>query len=145
MSSTLIRRPFAGQERSFDLRIGEIQALERACSCGIFGLLMRIGSHQAYAADIRETIRLALIGGGETDAASTTLIMAEIDGRPLSEHLPLAAEIIKSVIDGLPQQTEEEMAEAEAARADDKVSQRGNPGAESMTPAGSPPGTGTVS
>lgn len=136
MSETLIRRPFAGAARAFDLRIGEIQALERACQCGIFGLLLRLGSHQAYVADIRETIRLGLVGGGETDAASTTLIMAEIDGRPLTEHLPLAAEIIKSVIDGLPQQTEEEGEESGAAK---KAT------AESMTPAGSPPGIGTAS
>ena len=124
----MIRRPFAGQERAFDLRIGEIQALERACSCGIFGLLVRLGSHQAYAADIRETVQLGLVGGGETDASSTALIMQEIDGRPLAEHLPLAAEIIKSVIDGLPIPEEQEPGKAMA---------------ESPIPAASPPGTGT--
>jgi hypothetical protein len=135
MSLTLIRRPFAGRERAFDLRIGEIQALERACQCGIFGLLLRLGAHQAYAADIRETIRLGLVGGGETDAASTVLIMQEIDGRPLSEHLPLAAEIIKSTIDGLPKP---EVVEEEEDAASKKAM------AESLTPAASPPGTGTV-
>lgn len=131
MSLTMLRRPFAGAERAFDLRIGEIQALERACGCGIFGLLVRIGSHQAYASDIRETIRLGLVGGGETDAESTRLIMAEIDGRPLAEHLPLAAEIIKSVIDGLPKIEEETSA--------------GKAEAGSLTPADSLPGTGMVS
>jgi hypothetical protein len=102
MSQTLIRRPFAGQERSFDLRIGEITALERACVCGIYGLVSRIAGHQAYAADIRETIRLGLVGGGMSDAESTRLVMASCDGYPLSQHLPLAAEIIQSVVDGLP-------------------------------------------
>jgi hypothetical protein len=138
MSNTLIRRPFAGAERSFDLRIGEIQALERACNCGIFGLLVRIGSHQAYASDIRETIRLGLIGGGDTDTASTTLIMQEVDGRPLSEHLPLAAEIIKSVIDGLPK-----IEEAESGAEGDATAKKAAP--ESQIQAASPDGIGTVS
>jgi hypothetical protein len=107
MSQTLIRRPFAGQDRPFDLRIGEITALERICACGIYGIVARIVTHQAYAADIRETIRLGLVGGGMTDAESTRLVMESCDGYPLSEHMPLAIDILKCVVQGLPAVSED--------------------------------------
>jgi hypothetical protein len=103
VSKTLIRRPFAGAERSFDLRIGEITALEARCGAGVYGVLQRLATHQAYAVDIRETVRLGLKGGGMTDKDSTELIQTEMDGSPLSEFLPLAADILNAVINGLPE------------------------------------------
>jgi hypothetical protein len=133
-SKTAIRRPFAGQERTFDLRIGEIQTLERACDAGIFGILHRLAAHQARLADIRDTIRLGLMGGGASDAEATRLVMDAVDNRPLAEALPLAAEILSSVVNGLPP--------IEAVEKDDA---EGKDGAESMIPAGSPPITGTAS
>ncbi len=133
ISRTAIRKPFAGQERTFDLRIGEILALERACDAGIFGILHRIAAHQARLADIRDTIRLGLIGGGSSDGEATRLVMDAVDNRPLVEALPLAAEILHSVVNGLPP------VEAE------KDDAAGKTEAESQTPAGSPPTTGTAS
>jgi hypothetical protein len=132
MSATSIRRPFAGAERTFDLTIGGIQVLERACEAGIFGILARMSAHQARLADIRETIRLGLMHGSDmSDAEATRLVMDAVDGRPLAEALPLAAEILHAVINGLPP--------AEEAGGGGKAP------AESMTPAGSPPSTGTAS
>jgi hypothetical protein len=138
-SKTAVRRPFAGQERTFDLRIGEIMALERACEAGIFGIVHRLASHHGRLADIRETIRLGLMGGSDMpDAEATRLVMDAVDGRPLSEALPLAAEILNAVINGLP---EPEQQEGDGGGNDAS----GKELAESRTPAGSPPITGTAS
>ena len=101
-SRTLIRRHFAGLERPFDLRIGEITALERICDCGIFGIVQRIVRHEAKAADIRDTVRLGLMGGGLPEPEASALVRDNIDGYPLAHQLPLAADILMSVVNGLP-------------------------------------------
>ena len=111
-------------------------ALERACDAGIFGIVHRLASHHGRLADIRETIRLGLMGGSDlSDAEATRLVMDAVDGRPLSEALPLAAEILNAVINGLPEPEETDVGQDAS----------GKEMAESETPAGSPPGTGTAS
>jgi hypothetical protein len=135
--SSEIRRAFAGQDRSFLLRWGEIKALERACGCGIYGILKRLAGHEAYAGDIRDTVRLGLIGGGLTDAEATTLVLETVDTAPLNQHFALAAEIIKATIDGLP-----ELDEVDREAAEDAAKKAA---AESLSPETASPFTTTGS
>lgn len=97
--TTLIRRPFAGQDRSFQLRLGEISALEAACAAGIGEIALRINMHTFKAADVWETVRLGLEGGGMKEPQATRLVMNYHDG-PLSDYLGLAAEIISAALHG---------------------------------------------
>lgn len=53
-----------GGEHTFDLRIGELQALQDACDAGPEFILNRILAGQWRYADLFDTIRLGLIGGG---------------------------------------------------------------------------------
>jgi hypothetical protein len=113
MTSTRITRPFAGRERAFDVApLGIIERLERACGAGmgeILGRLQGRGFNPITGmpdpvfrhADIRETIRLGLIGGGATDAEATEWVMEAIDGRPILEHLGLAVAIMSAYAFGV--------------------------------------------
>lgn len=103
MSRTTVRAPFAGQDRTFRLRLGEIGELERLCSAGIGEIMMRLASHRFRAADIRDTIRLGLEGGGLFEPDATALVMRYLDDEPIGEHLNLAADILTAAVSGVPQ------------------------------------------
>lgn len=100
VASTTIRREFAGRERDFRLAIGELGALERICGAGIGAIAMRLAGHQFYAADIWETIRLGLQGGGlpEIDASATVRILRE--GPIGNDRVQIASEILMASLSG---------------------------------------------
>jgi hypothetical protein len=51
--------------------------------------------------DIRETIRLGLIGGGITPAEAQAMLLFSVDGRPINENVQLAADILKALFEGI--------------------------------------------
>ncbi|MGL3208688.1 gene transfer agent family protein [Bradyrhizobium sp. BR 1433] len=97
-----IRRPFAGRERTLRLRIGEVAELERLANAGIGAIMVRLATHQFYASDVREAIRLGLQGGGLTEPEATAIVMGSVDSKPLGEHIQLAADIIGAYVSGIP-------------------------------------------
>ena len=99
---TAVDAIFAGRSRTFDLRIGELGELERICNAGIGEIALRLSTHQFRHADIRETIRLGLRGGGLGDAEATALVMTIVDGHPLADHLELAQSIVGGLLHGMP-------------------------------------------
>lgn len=99
-SRTKIDRPFAGAVRPFQLRYGEIETLERMCGAGIGEIMMRLGTHRFKAADIWQTIRLGLEGGGASEPEATALVMP-YQTTALSAHLGLAAEILSAAVAGV--------------------------------------------
>lgn len=62
-----------GGEHTFNLRLGELQALQDACDAGPELILNRILSGQWRHADLFDTIRLGLIGGGMDRVAAMKL------------------------------------------------------------------------
>lgn len=100
-SRTALTRPFAGQSRRFQLRIGELGELERVCSAGIGEIMVRLAAHRFYHADIRETVRLGLEGGGMSEPEATALVMRYVDPAPLSEHIALAGRILNKAVSGV--------------------------------------------
>jgi hypothetical protein len=115
-----IRRPFAGRERTFRLRLGEASELERLCEAGIGAIMVRIATHQFKIADIREAVRLGLQGGGASEPEATALVMHNVDKVPLAQHIALAADIIGAYVNGLP----EEVSKKAPARRERKPSRR---------------------
>lgn len=97
---TWIIADFAGQRRKFELRIGEIGELERLTHSGIAAILTRLVSMQWRNDDVRETIRLALIGGGTSEAGATGLALYTLDVAPKGQFLQLAADILAACING---------------------------------------------
>jgi hypothetical protein len=113
MTSTRLERPFAGRIRAFDVApLAIIEKLERVCGAGMGEILGRLQGRGFNAltgmpdpvfrhADIRETIRLGLVGGGATDAEATQCVVEAVDGRPIAEHLGLAAAIMTAYAFGV--------------------------------------------
>lgn len=112
MPSTRIERPFAGRIRAFDVApLGIIERLERACQAGMGEILGRLqgrlnpftGGYDPLFrhADIRETLRLGLIGAGASDAEATECIVEAVDGRPIAPHLGLAVAIMTAYAFGV--------------------------------------------
>ena len=62
---------------------------------------LRLASHRFYAADLRETIRLGLIGGGEDLAGAEALMRFNFDQQPLATHLQLAADLLSAAVAGV--------------------------------------------
>ena len=101
MTSTAHDAAFAGRRRTFKLPIGAIGELERLCQAGIGEIALRLGTHRFYLADIRETVRLGLEGGGASEPEATALVMRYLDEGPLDQHLELAAAIIAAALSGV--------------------------------------------
>lgn len=89
---------FAGEERTFRIRLGEIRRIEDRCGAGIGEVLRRLSRAvlvlskvkglEALAAgieiradDVREAIYQGLIGAGMSASEATNLVRREIDER----------------------------------------------------------------
>lgn len=76
--------------------------LESKCGAGIGAICHRVFHRQFAQADIAETIRLALIGGGTAPKRAAELIAVYVADRPFSETHPLASKILERVWFGAP-------------------------------------------
>ena len=119
---------FAGRNRIFDLRIDEIGQLETLCGSGIGAIYTRVATLQFRLSDVRETIRLGLIGGGLAGSHADLLVEQNVDGRPVNESVPLAYSILKCLFDGI----------ADATK-DDPPGEPARSGSPATSPLSSPP------
>lgn len=95
---------FADGEYTFALTPALITELETKCGAGIGTICHRVFNRQFAQADITETIRLSLIGGGTDPKRAASLIAAYVADRPLSETYPIAAKTLERVWFGEPHQ-----------------------------------------
>lgn len=93
---------FGDAEYSFRITRPLILELEAKCGAGIGSICHRVFHRQFAQADISETIRLGLIGGGTAPKRAADLIAAYVTDRPLSETYPLAAKILEKLWFGNP-------------------------------------------
>jgi len=92
---------FGDGEHTFKLTPELIRELET--KCGPVGALSnRVFSRNFAQADLSETIRLALIGGGTAPKRAHEMIVAYVDGWPLAESYELAAKILERALFGNP-------------------------------------------
>lgn len=96
------REDFAGEERTFRIRLGEIRRIEAKCGARIGLVAQRLamavqaissagGNYvgalatgiEVGAEDVRETLYQGLLGGGMTSPDATNLVRSEIDDRGL--------------------------------------------------------------
>lgn len=97
---TSVHAVFAGRERKFELRLGEIGELERLCGAGLGAIMLRLATMQWRWDDVRETVRLGLMGGGMSEPDATALAMAQLDKPPFGRFLQLANDIIVASVNG---------------------------------------------
>ncbi len=93
---------FGDRERAFVLTPELIMELERKTGTGIAAFCNRVFRAQFHFADILETIRLGLIGGGTTPSDAEALVDAYAKPRPIVETLPLAITVLETVWFGSP-------------------------------------------
>ncbi|MDF1598253.1 gene transfer agent family protein [Mesorhizobium sp. YIM 152430] len=93
---------FGDGERTFALPFPLIEELQRKTGVGIGALFQRMRSLHFSIADISETIRLALIGGGNDPKEAAALVATYVQTRPLADSIPLAFAILETVWLGSP-------------------------------------------
>lgn len=98
MSDPTMHRAFFGDgEHAFALPPERILELERKTGAGIGALSRRMFAGDFAAAEIAETIRIGLVGGGATPEDAFDLVGLYVHGRPLGESYPLAVAILEAL------------------------------------------------
>jgi len=88
----------------FRLGWGELQKLQEACDAGPFVILERICDKSFKIGDIRETLRLGLIGGGMEPVRALKLVREYVEERPLLENLMRAQAVLGMALIGAPEE-----------------------------------------
>ena len=91
---------FGDAERNFALTPVLIEELERVCGAGIGAIAKRLFAGQFKHGDMLQTIRLGLIGGGETPQVAASLTEVYAAHRPINEVLPLAVAVLETAFFG---------------------------------------------
>lgn len=94
---------WAGGEDVFCLsKVGLILDLEDKCRAGIGVISARLENGAYSLNDVRETIRLGLIGGGATPERAMTAVKSHVDENPLSHSVLVALAVVRAVLFGFP-------------------------------------------
>lgn len=113
---------FAGDAQVFRLPWGQLVELQELCDAGPYVIFDRLRSSRWLLQDVRETIRLGLIGGGKTPIEAIALVrryVENIEQFPPAENALLAVAILGAAILGV---KEEKPGEADAANQDEPPS-----------------------
>lgn len=103
MSNGRIEIAWGDGDHVFNLaKVGQILELESKCDCGVMEILNRLRQDRWRFNDIRETIRIGLIGGGMAPVAALDLVKRYVDDRPWGESVHTALTILIASIVGVP-------------------------------------------
>lgn len=108
-----VSQPFGDDEYTFRLGISEIEKLQESRDAGPLRIYRNLVSGDWFTQDIREVIRLGLIGGGLTDREAVPLVKSTVDERPLMHHVELAIAVLGVALFG-PEEEEPGKPKAEA-------------------------------
>lgn len=89
-------------EHKFRLAIGQLRELQDKCGAGPLEVLDRLATRRWRVEDVRETMRLGLIGGGMEPIKAIPLVKHYIDERPLMESIPAAQAVLMAALVGVP-------------------------------------------
>lgn len=112
-----ITKEFADGTYSFRLAYGQWLELQEAVNCGPLELYVNLLQRKWRVQQLREIIRIGLIGGGATPADALRLVKRYVEDRPMLESVQLALEIVAASLT-LPEGVEAPAGEAEAAKTD---------------------------
>jgi hypothetical protein len=103
MDGSIVRSWADMEQCRFKLGIGQLRELQEKTNSGPPEVFYRLGNHTWRVDDIRETIRLGLIGGGHvTPADALVKVVRYVDNRPLMENAEIALSIIGAALLGDP-------------------------------------------
>lgn len=111
---------WADGEHRFRLPLGQLRELQDKCDAGPPAIMARLNTDTWRVDDIRETIRLGLIGGGMSPSEAYRKVARYVDERPLMENVVPARLILMAALIGDPSETvgKPEAAEAETEAMD---------------------------
>lgn len=128
---------WADDDYKFRTGLGEWREIQDKCGVGLIEILVRIQSGRWRVDDLREPIRVGLIGGGASPGRATELVRRYVDQRPLAESVPVALAVLMAAIVGVPEEVEKK--ERRGAR-------KKTPGtAASITPSSTEPAPSSAS
>ena len=119
-------------EHRFRLAIGQLRELQEKCDAGPAEIANRLADGRWRVNDVRETIRLGLIGGGTAPADAHRLTVRYVEERPWLESVPAAQVELMAALVGAP---EEPVGKAEAAEAETGATTDASPSPPSTEPA----------
>jgi hypothetical protein len=93
---------WADGEYKFRLAIGQLRELQDKTGVGPYALLSRVIDRTWKVDDLREVIRLGLIGGGLEPLKALSLVKNYVEGRPLMESLTPVKVILAAALFGDP-------------------------------------------
>lgn len=109
LKPTAVTLAFGDGKHIFDLGpMGALREHDDKVKMGPGHVLRRLMIGEWRFAEVRETIRCALIGGGKSPVDALKLVEAYVDGRPYTESIPVALMILTSFMDGAPEDAVEE-------------------------------------
>ena len=88
-------------DHRFRLAIGQLRELQEKCAAGPMEVLDRLATRRWRVDDVRETIRLGLIGGGMEPIKALPLVKHYIDERPIMESVPAAQAVLIAALIGV--------------------------------------------
>lgn len=89
---------FGDGEHTFRLPVAQLLELQEKTEAGPLELYDRLRGRNWRVTDLRETIRLGLIGGGMAPADAVRMVQRYVDGRPLLESVTVAAMVIMAAL-----------------------------------------------
>lgn len=84
--SAKVELTWADGDHTFRLAIGELRELQEKCNAGPLVILNRIMAGSWLVDDVRETLRIGLIGGGKSADQARKLVERYVDPGPIMEN-----------------------------------------------------------
>jgi len=94
-------------EHTFALKIKQLIELQEKCDAGPPFILSRLEGGSWRVNDVRETIRLGLIGGGASVTDALKLTINNVDDQPLGQNALFAQVILSAALFGAPEGLED--------------------------------------
>lgn len=134
-----IELDFADGTYAFRLAIGELEELQEKTGVGPYALLRRLLANDWLIEDVRQTIRLGLIGGGHEPVASKRLVERYVDQRSdWLNNAMLAQAIVSAALVGAPEELPGKESEPEATSEGSNSPTDALPSASFTEPLGQP-------
>jgi hypothetical protein len=109
LKPTAVLLDWADGKYTFDLGpIGALRIHDDAVKMGPGHVLRRLMTGESRYAEVRETIRCALIGGGTEPREALRLTELYVDGLPYRPNILVAIEVLSRFLDGAPEDAVEE-------------------------------------
>ncbi len=127
---------FGGGTYRFRLAMGELEELQEVAGAGPYHSLRRLLAGDWHLQDVRDTIRLGLIGGGLPANDALKLTRRYVDERPdWLRNATLAIAVLSAALAGAPEEQPSKKGDAPKARSKARRSRMGaSPSVRSTEP-----------